>query len=112
MDVRDVKVGQHVIEAGGALYGDVACQFHNGESIVDQHDDGEPIFSDKAGFQPDCLGCYNQAALTVEHINAVEAHDAATERNSLLGQPMRFFTSDEHRDEWEQNELRKMGEIR
>lgn len=106
MNTSDLSQGQAEISlADGATYAGIKCSFHGGEEVIAVDDDGKEVFSTAVGFQPDCLACWQTASLTVEHINAFQAHDEATTANISLGAPMRYFIDEAHRQAWDDKEL-------
>lgn len=78
MEVSDVKKGTKEIVVNGARYADVACPFHGGIAVIETDDDGIDHYSKNVGYDPTCLTCFQTARLTVDHINAVTAHDDTT----------------------------------
>jgi hypothetical protein len=67
--------GAAAISAMGQEWQPVTCSLHDGSLIVDHEDDGNPIYGENVGHQPDCLACVRTAISTLEHVRAVQDHD-------------------------------------
>lgn len=80
-----VKDGQKEFQRGGAIYVDFVCAYHRGEYPI-----SEDEFSENTGFDSSCVDCAHHLAATVEHIEAVESHDAHAER--VFGKAVRYGT--------------------